>query len=318
MGFGNAGFDVLLALDNMPIAVEIYQKNFDHDCQEHDLNDVNKTVDMLRDLDFDGIIGGPPCQDFSSAGPRNPKGKRANLTYSFMDVVIELKPTFFVMENVPTIKSTEILDDICERFQEAGYGLTAVILNSALCGVPQRRKRFFLIGELHSQNNKLLEPLRKKLTTKEMTVKDYFGDELEFEFYYRHPRSYARRGVYSVDEPSATIRGVNRPIPPKYKKHNADKADPSKQSVHVLTSRQRAQIQTFPSDFVLSNIKSKDQVLIGNAVPVGLGRAIGKAIIDHLNGDLWDESQYPDFKYSRYKNVNDRDLFGNQLQLPLV
>ena len=52
-------------------------------------------------------------------------------------------------------------------------------------------------------------------------------------------------------------------------------------------------------------------------MPVGLGKAIGKAIIDHLNGDLWDESQYPDFKYSRYKNVNDKDLFGNQLQLPL-
>ena len=278
MGFENAGFEILMALDNMPVAVEIYKKNFDHDCQEHDLSDVPKTVEMLKGLDYDGVIGGPPCQDFSSAGPRDPMGKRANLTYSFMDTIIELQPKFFVMENVPTIKGTEILDDICERFQEVGYGLTAVILNAALCGVPQRRKRFFLIGELQSANNKFIESLSQNLAIKEMTVKDYFGDKIEFEFYYRHPRSYARRGVYTVDEPSATIRGVNRPIPPNYKKHSADKADPSKQNVHVLSSMERAQIQTFPDDFILSNIKSKDQVLIGNAVPVKLGEFVAKAL----------------------------------------
>lgn len=49
-----------------------------------------------------------------------------------------------------------------------------------------------------------------------MTIREYLGDEFGTEFYYRHPRSYARRGIFSIDEPSPTIRGVNRPIPGTY------------------------------------------------------------------------------------------------------
>lgn len=280
LGFENSGYEILLALDNLPVAVEIYNKNHNHECREHDLSDVDLTVSMIKEYDYDMIIGGPPCQDFSSAGPRNPNGKRANLTYSFMDTILELKPKIFVMENVPTIKNTEILEDICNKFHNAGYGLTAVILNAALCGSPQRRKRFILIGEMGSCNNKYLNALSENLDFKEMNLEDYFGEELDFRYYYRHPRSYARRGVYSIDEPSATIRGVNRPIPPNYKKHRGDKADPKIDDVRVLSSQMRARIQTFPKDFILSGTKSKDQILIGNAVPVKLAEHIAKAIRD--------------------------------------
>ena len=84
LGFENSGYEILLALDNLPVAVEIYNKNHNHECREHDLSDVDLTVSMIKEYDYDMIIGGPPCQDFSSAGPRNPNGKRANLTYSFM------------------------------------------------------------------------------------------------------------------------------------------------------------------------------------------------------------------------------------------
>jgi DNA (cytosine-5)-methyltransferase 1 len=283
LGFQQQGNEVLLALDNLPIAVEIYNKNFDHNCILHDISDVNETVAILKKIEHDMVIGGPPCQDFSSAGPRNPNGKRANLTYSFMDIVLDIKPKVFVMENVPAIKNTEILIDICNQFQAAGYGLTTAILNAALCGSPQRRKRFILIGEMDACNNKYLSCLANDLASEEMTVRDYFGDQIDFEFYYRHPRSYARRGVYSIDEPSATIRGVDRPIPSTYKKHKGDKADPSSQDVRVLTAKQRAMVQTFPEDFIFSGIKSKDQILVGNAVPVKMANYIASAIAGCVN-----------------------------------
>lgn len=78
-----------------------------------------------------------------------------------------------------------------------------------------------------------------------MTVADYLGNSLGIEFYYRHPRSYARRGIFSIHEPSPTIRGVNRPVPRGYQlKHN----DPvsSIEGIRSLTTVERSYIQTFP------------------------------------------------------------------------
>ena len=68
-------------------------------------------------------------------------------------------------------------------------------------------------------------------------------------FYYRHPRNYTRRAVFSIDEPSPTIRGVNRPIPKGYKGNRND-ASKINGNVRSLTTRERSLIQTFPDDFV--------------------------------------------------------------------
>ena len=93
LGFQDEGFDIVLAIDNMATAVEVYKKNFSHECKTQDLSDVNDVISMLKDIEHDMIIGGPPCQDFSSAGPRDPDGKRANLTYSFTDCLLYTSPS---------------------------------------------------------------------------------------------------------------------------------------------------------------------------------------------------------------------------------
>ena len=92
------------------------------------------------------------------------------------------------------------------------------------------RKRFFLIGHLNSENDFLDDYLEKNQRSKPMTVFEYLGKTLETEFYYRHPRSYQRRGIYSIHEPSPTVRGVNRPIPKTYKKHSGDACAPERKS----------------------------------------------------------------------------------------
>ena len=100
-----------------------------------------------------------------------------------------------------------------------------------------------------------------------MTVTDALGDELDIKFYYRHPRSYARRGIFSIDEPSPIIRGVNRPIPAGYIPHPTD---PIKDltGIRALTSVERSMIQTFPKDFKFIGTKTSIEQMIGNAVPV--------------------------------------------------
>lgn len=78
-----------------------------------------------------------------------------------------------------------------------------------------------------------------------MTLRDYYGDSLGFEYYYRHPRNYSRRAVFSIDEPAPTMRGVNRPVPKGYHGHPND-ACPIYEGMHVLTTEERGWIQTFP------------------------------------------------------------------------
>ena len=114
-----------------------------------------------------------------------------------------------------------------------------------------------------------------------MTVADYFGSALNIKYYYRHPRSYVRRGIFSVDEPSPTIRGVNRPMPDGYKLHANDPVS-SKDGVRPLTTKERSMIQTFPKDFVFLGSKTNQEQMIGNAVPVNLGTYIAEAIKSYI------------------------------------
>lgn len=109
---------------------------------------------------------------------------------------------------------------------------------------------------------------------------EYAGDKLNCEYYYRHPRTYDRRGIFSIYEPAPTIRGSNRPLPPEYKCHPQDAIDP-KEGVRALTFRERALIQTFPDDFVWLNSPTINNQLIGNAVPVKLAEYVAWCIKDY-------------------------------------
>lgn len=107
------------------------------------------------------------------------------------------------------------------------------------------------------------------------------GDEIDFKYYYRHQRSYVRRGIFSVDEPSPTIRGVNRPMPKGYQLHPNDPCQ-SLDGIRPLTTQERSRIQTFPKDFIFSGSKTDQEQMIGNAVPVNLARFVGQAIQEYI------------------------------------
>jgi DNA (cytosine-5)-methyltransferase 1 len=278
-GFQDAGVEVLSAFDNWEPAINIYRDNFQHPVHNVDLNTAD-AVEQIRKLNPEMIIGGPPCQDFSIAGSRN-MGERANLTIRFANIVGEIRPTWFVMENVYNIERMPILPKACEIFKKAGYGLTVRILNASHCGVPQARRRFFMIGLMGAKDDFLGRALDLAQTKLPLTVRDYLGDTLQMQFYYMHPRSYNRRGVFSIDEPSATIRGVNRPIPQGYKKHHGDKADPANGGVRELTTKERSYLQTFPKDFVFDGKKTDVEQAIGNAVPVKLAEYVAQRIIEY-------------------------------------
>ena len=206
---------------------------------------------------------------------------RADLTISYAEIVSFIKPEFFVMENVERIKKSGILRQAIKIFKGSGYGLTMEVLDASLCGVPQARKRFFMVGKLNENDHFLMPYFLKNQYKKPMTVYDYLGNSLDTEYYYRHPRSYKRRGVFSIHEPSATIRGVNRPIPTGYPGHSGDPVDIT-DNVRPLTTIERSYIQTFPRTFKFNGTKTNLEQIIGNAVPVKLGEYVARCISEFI------------------------------------
>lgn len=278
LGFSSAGFKLVGAVDNWEPAVKTYQRNFtDHKIFNLDLSDVEKSIAVLSELTPDLIVGGPPCQDFSQAGKRDEKRGRADLTVSYAKIIAGIKPKWFMMENVDQITKSEKLVEARAIFKKAGYGLTEKILDASFCGVPQKRKRFFMIGALGVDDKFALPILEAKIADKPMTIREYFKDSLGFNYYYRHPRNYNRRGVFSVDEPSPTIRGVNRPIPKGYPGHRLDGVK-DLTTIRPLTTEERSLIQTFPKHFIFEGSKTEIEQQIGNAVPVNLAKFVASTI----------------------------------------
>jgi len=105
LGFEKAGIEILSAIDNWDKAVEIYNANFSHKCYQQDIKDEKAVLEIINRYKPNMIIGGPPCQDFSSAGKRDESLGRADLTYTFANIICEYKPKWFVMENVDRIRS---------------------------------------------------------------------------------------------------------------------------------------------------------------------------------------------------------------------
>ena len=276
LGFQKAGYDIVAAFELWDKAVDCYKENFNHPVIQFDLSDTESAIHQIKKFSPDMIIGGPPCQDFSNAGKRV-ENKRAELTEDYAKIIYGVKPLCFVMENVDRAKNSIAYKQAREIFKSAGYGLTEIVLNASLCGTPQKRKRFICFGMQGKEDGIAIKDFQNRMAKKSMTLRDYFGDSLGFEFYYRHPRNYSRRAVFSIDEPAPTMRGVNRPIPKGYPGHKND-ACPVTENVHVLSSQERALIQTFPSDYKWIGNKTDIEQMIGNAVPVNLAEFVGKTI----------------------------------------
>ena len=282
-GLLDAGFDVVAAFDNWDVAVNFYRKNIHgHLVENMDLLDPQKVSSRLRQFDCDMIVGGPPCQDFSSAGKRDENGERANLTISFSNIVLTLRPQYFIMENVERAQATKTFARAMDIFKTAGYGLTVRVLDASLCGVPQKRKRIVVFGIMGKKDDVLATIIQRKQALTPTTIRDYYGDKFGINHYYRHPRSYMRRAVFRIDEPSPTVRGVNSPIPKEYPGDPGDTVHVS-DAIRPLTTKERSLIQTFPESWDISGNKADIEQIIGNAVPVKLGEFIGECLREYID-----------------------------------
>ncbi len=156
-GFHMAGFKMSLANDIQECCIDTISLNHPEVPGQYIVaGDINNVIDNIRELSryshVDVVVGGPPCQGFSTANQqRLIDDPRNHLYKSFIKAIGELQPKFFVMENVRGMLKAKV--QIEEDFSNIGYTATAQILNAKDFGVPQNRERVIFIGNRIGEDN---------------------------------------------------------------------------------------------------------------------------------------------------------------------
>jgi len=293
LGFKNAGFDVVWANDIFKDAVKTYRMNIGDHIDDRDITSIHSS-----DLpECDGVIGGFPCQGFSLANTGRRVDDSRNILYlEFVRIVRDLKPRFFVAENVKGILSLGkglVFSKIVEDFREAGYDVYYHLFNAADYGVPQRRERVFIFGvrknlglqkvyfppaATHAQKEKAhllgLKPwvgigqalagLPDPESPNNLANHEASKYKLRFNGYLGH-----RVIDPSVPCPTITARGDERGGVVIHHHPSNERR---------LTAREAAIAQSFPIEFAFFGTKTSAYRQIANAVPPALAEAVARAV----------------------------------------
>jgi DNA (cytosine-5)-methyltransferase 1 len=284
-------------------------KIFHRDITKLDVQKVLKSIRMEKEQ-IDLIAGGPPCQSFTIAkipkGGRSLDDPRDNLFLHFVRFVKEIRPKVFLMENVPGLLNKahgEVFGRVLDAFESLEYKLNHDVLNAADYGVPQIRKRLFILGSrdgrvlgfpkhTHARTNFLGLPLY-------VTIRQAFSKlspDMPNQERPRHTKKKIEKLASlqpgsswkhwrfrdSLDKPSRCVTGHCRD----------DWTHPAEP--RTGTVRELATLQSFPTDYVfegpimaLNYVKFQFQYRqVGNAVPVLLAKAIGTAILKQIRSSV--------------------------------
>lgn len=321
LGFKAAGFNCLGAFDNWDPAIKTHKKNFkDTKIYTKSINDYSnlEIKEIFNNKNVDVIIGGPPCQGFSSIGKQNINDQRNDLIFEFGRIIKLIKPSFFIMENVSGLihdKNVFYFNRLKNFFISNGYKINYRLLNAAEYGVPQLRKRVFLIGHKSPFEYNFPKPifLKENYRTVGETIMDLVNKKnIQNHVPMKH-NDIVRKRISFINEGG----GITKNIPKKflqgsrsdyrknklknfshvYKRlhrklpsgtmvpgHNAFPLHPTLD--RALTVREAARLQTFPDKIIFEGTRQEQCILVGNAVPVQLAKVIGKSIKESLDFSL--------------------------------
>ena len=321
LGFKAAGFNCLGAFDNWDPAIKTHKKNFkDTKIYTKSINDYSnlEIKEIFNNNNVDVIIGGPPCQGFSSIGKQNINDQRNDLIFEFGRIIKSIKPSFFIMENVSGLihdKNVFYFNRLKNFFISNGYKINYRLLNAAEYGVPQLRKRVFLIGHKSPFEYNFPKPifLKENYRTVGETIMDLVNKKnIQNHVPMKH-NDIVRKRISFINEGG----GITKNIPKKflqgsrsdyrknklknfshvYKRlhrklpsgtmvpgHNAFPLHPTLD--RALTVREAARLQTFPDKIIFEGTRQEQCILVGNAVPVQLAKVIGKSIKESLDFSL--------------------------------
>ncbi|MBW4667732.1 MAG: DNA cytosine methyltransferase [Cyanomargarita calcarea GSE-NOS-MK-12-04C] len=350
------------------------------DILNYTANEILENAGLSSFEDVDLIVGGPPCQAFSTAGKRSSfKDERGNVFLTFIDLITQIRPKYAVIENVRGLLSASLvhrphnlrgkghpslteeeqpggaLRYIIRILESAGYGISFNLYNSANFGTPEIRERMVIVCSRIGEELPYLEPTHAKngeyglqpWVTFRDAVTSLSGQQHQYvKFpekrlkYYRLlgpgqnwrnlPSELQKEALGKAYDSGGGKTGFLRRIAwdapcPTLVTHPAmpatDLAHPELD--RPLSVEEYKKVQEFPDDWVITGNIQAQYRQIGNAVPISLGRAIGRLIKRHINNEPI--KQYDGFVYSRYigcdhhtwKRENQKDLQPKQLELAI-
>jgi DNA (cytosine-5)-methyltransferase 1 len=316
LGLRNAGFRTVCAVEIEPSRVATFVRH---------TRGSDVLVGDIRKIEFahyrgkvDLVCGGPPCQPFSSGGLRRSLDDERNMIPHFVAAVRCVRPVAFLMENVPGLAAGDrlaYLQSVLKEFERAGYIVSWKILNAADFGVPQKRRRLFVVGMRHRRfvfPESSHGPGRKHphVAVRNVLPLHQIGEPNQSKVFYAkspdiRPSPFDGHvfngGGRPIDrtKPCHTIlasAGGNKThffdelgLVPAYHRSLKTGGTPRKGALpgaRRLTVLESAIIQSFPADTVFAGPRSAQYRQVGDAVPPLLATVIGKAIASQLGVDV--------------------------------
>ncbi|HRL52667.1 MAG TPA: DNA (cytosine-5-)-methyltransferase [Acidovorax temperans] len=289
-----AGFDVVMANDKLAYARDVYLVN--HPATDYRLGDVSK-IEVFPAAQL--LVGCYPCQGFSQGGVRQPSRGINQLYLEFARALRLIRPKAFVVENVSGMvrkNFSHLLEDQFRVFREAGYCVKADVLNAADYGVPQQRKRIFIVGVREDLGVDYTFPHPTHglgRAAPHITIAQAIGDLPawpEGEFYARDFHWYylSRNRRQDWHEVSKTIVANPRHMPlhpmspPMVKHAHNDWRFETDAPARRFSYREAARLQGFAHDFVFPDTPAGSldmrYKVAGNAVPPPLFEAVVRAL----------------------------------------
>jgi DNA (cytosine-5)-methyltransferase 1 len=302
LGFLATGkFEIIFANDFNKAACETYANNIGKHIICEDISQLSNFPKA------DIIIGGPPCQGFSTANPaRSFDDPRNHLFKEYSRIIRDVKPKLFLMENVSgmvTMEKGKVFKLIKKELSSCGYILYDRLLNAKDYGVPQSRRRMIIIGVRKDIDAKFNFPLPSHNENNYVTVGETIINipisknnpnhvigkltELNLKRIMQIPEGGSMK---DCQEKLQNNSDLNRSMRRLHRKkisytivhNNCDHYyHPSEH--RRITIREMARIQGYPDDFIFTGSKSEQSRQVGNSVPVGLGKAIAKSVYTFLN-----------------------------------
>lgn len=281
-------FDIAFAVDFDKHAVETYNRNFAHPALCADVAD----VDFRAQPDVDLLVGGFPCQSFSTVNPtKDTNDDRANLYRQIVRFLDEKRPRFFICENVKGLLQLQkgaIIRKIVSEFEEQGYRVQYRLLRAVEFGIPQRRERVFIVGARKDARCQFAypeptcgaegaAPLRAVIDRLDIEDRRYYFSQRAVEGM-KNAKNNMKRGLWQdLDAPCLTITShlaktsINSRDPVLL-------VDPERELYRRFTPREAARIQSFPDTFALPLSEAKAYRQIGNAIPPVLMWHVARAL----------------------------------------
>jgi DNA (cytosine-5)-methyltransferase 1 len=294
-----AGFEVVMANDILPYAKDVYHAN--HPDTEYVLGDVVRIKTFPA---AELLVGCYPCQGFSQGGVRDPSRKINTLYLEFARALRATQPKAFIVENVSGMVRANfrhLLEDQLRVFGEAGYNLKVQVLNAADYGVPQERRRIFIVGIKRELAVDYVFPAPThgvNASEPRVTIRQAIGCMPEWpegEFYARELHWYylSRDRYRPWDEVSRTILANPRHMPlhpmspPMVKHAHNDWRFAWEGRARRFSYSEAARLQGFSGEFTFPDTRSGSLDMryrvAGNAVPPPLFEAVARAL-----PDVWD------------------------------